>query len=147
MDTWRLIPDRKFSAGFNMAADGYLLRQAEEGGGPPVVRIYGWESPSITIGYHQRPDRAIDLSHLGQTPLARRITGGRALLHDNSELTYAVAGDFIRYPVLGGSLSETYRLISEAIIRFYSIQGWTATMEHRRVEEAVVTRVGDDDVV
>jgi len=114
-----------------MAADAYLLSLAEADTGPPVVRIYGWDRPSITIGYHQRPGRAVDLNRLGETPIARRITGGRALYHDTGEVTYAVAGNFMRYPVLGSDLHGSYNIIARAIVEFYRSHGWPAEISHR----------------
>ena len=131
MHSWRAILDGKNSATFNMAADAYLLEMAENRESEPVVRLYGWDRPSITLGYHQKIERAIDCNRLGETPVVRRITGGRALLHDDGELTYAVAGNFVDNPVLGKSLHESYNLISQAIVRFYQALGWEATITHR----------------
>jgi lipoate-protein ligase A len=131
MDYWRLILDGKNSASYNMAADAFLLEQADQGDSPPVVRIYGWDQPSITIGYHQKLERAVDTARLGTTPVVRRITGGRALLHDDSELTYAVAGNFERYPELGLSLSDSYHIISRAIVSFYNTLGLPARISQR----------------
>lgn len=72
-----------------MASDEWLLSRAESV--PDViVRLYTWSRPAITIGYHQDPARAVELAAIGTTPLIRRVTGGRALLHDQSELTYSM---------------------------------------------------------
>ena len=119
MDSWRLIIEGKNSASYNMAADDYLLKLAEKGESSPIIRIYGWDVPSITIGYHQKLERAVDLSKLADTPVVRRITGGRALYHDNEELTYAVSGNFMAYSDLGEDLHQSYHLISKAIVLFY----------------------------
>lgn len=131
MDKWRLIRDGRRSAAFNMAADDFLLEQAESAGTVPVLRLYGWDKPSITIGYHQKLERAVDVTRLGHTPVVRRSTGGRALLHDDGELTYAVAGDFIRHPILGATLRHSYNMIADAIVRFYRAAGWPAVIAHR----------------
>ncbi len=122
-----MIPYEKRSPSFNMAADACLPDIAESGESVPILRIYGWSEPAITIGYHQEFDRAVDTGKLGGMPVIRRVTGGRALLHDDDELTYAVAGNFIRYPVLGKSLSDSYRIISQAIVMFYEMIGWKAS--------------------
>ena len=114
-----------------MAADAWLLEQAVAGEGPPVLRLYGWDEPSITIGYHQDFGRAVEIARLGQTPVVRRITGGRALLHDDREITYALAGNFIHHKELGESLQASYQRISEAIVAFYRTSGWDAMMSHR----------------
>ncbi len=131
MRSWRVIFDGKNSAAFNMAADAYLLDAAEKGETEPVIRLYGWDRPSITIGYHQTIERAVDCHHLVDTPVVRRLTGGRALLHDDGELTYAMAGNYVDNPGLGKSLHESYNLISQAVVRFYNAIGWEATISHR----------------
>lgn len=131
MERWRVIFGGRRSASFNMAADDFLLSAADSGHSAPVIRIYGWEEPSITIGYHQRLDRAVDVSRLGRTPVVRRTTGGRALLHDDGELTYAVAGNYVRNPRLGGHLHESYRIIAEGIVRFYRLVGWQVSVSRR----------------
>lgn len=131
MEEWRLIYEDGLPAARNMAADAYLLEQAEKGETCPVIRIYGWAEPSITIGYHQQLQRAVDVARLGKTPVVKRITGGRALLHDDHELTYAVAGNYIRFGCLGEELSDSYRLIAQAIIIFYRGCGWEAEMARR----------------
>lgn len=131
MDHWRLILEGRNSASYNMAADAFLLEQADQGDVPPAVRIYGWDRPSITIGYHQQLERAVDTAFLGTTPVVRRITGGRALLHDDNELTYAVAGNFVRHPALGLSLRDSYHIISCAIVAFYNSLGWPARISQR----------------
>ena len=132
MELWRLIIDSKNSASYNMAADSYLLELAEEGDRPPIIRLYGWDRPSITIGYHQKIERAVDKSRLNGTPLVRRITGGRALYHDDRELTYAVSGNFMNYPQLGHDLHTSYRRIADAIVLFYNHAfGWRADIARR----------------
>lgn len=131
MARWRVIVDGPKSASFNMAADAFLFEQAETHSPDPVLRLYAWDRPSITIGHHQRLERAVDRQKLGETPVVRRITGGRALLHDDGEITYAIAGDFRRHPYLGDTLTASYRLIAEAIIRFYQALGRPADMACR----------------
>jgi len=114
-----------------MAADAYLLELVEKGGTPPVLRLYGWDRPSITIGYHQKLERAVDLTRLGPTPVVRRFTGGRALVHDDGELTYAMAGNFADCPQLGRTLHDSYHIISQAIVSFYCELGWPARISRR----------------
>lgn len=131
MSKWRLIIDGESSASFNMAADKYLFESAEKNTSVPVLRIYGWNEPSITIGNHQSLERAVDIFNLGGTPVVKRITGGRALLHDTDEITYAIAGDFEKFPQLGRSLKESYNHISSAIVSFYEALGLRAEINRR----------------
>jgi lipoate-protein ligase A len=142
MENWRSILDGDHPASYNMAADAYLLHAADTDDGVPVVRVYGWDRPSITIGYHQSPERAVNTDKLGETPVVRRITGGRALLHDDNELTYSVSGNFRNYPRLGHNLHETYYLISRAIVDFYNNLGVPAQISRR--DQPVSLRPNDN---
>ncbi len=123
MKRWRLIVDGGQSGQFNMAADAFLLSSSENSSSCPTLRIYDWDKPTITIGYHQHLDNALDRSRLGSTPVVRRITGGRALFHNDQALTYAVAGNFSSSPELGQSIKESYIEISRAIANFYHAIG------------------------
>ena len=114
-----------------MAADAYLLEQVDKDLCSSVLRVYGWHFPSITIGFHQKVDRAVNINELGDTPVARRITGGRALYHDSGEITYAMAGNFERYPELGKSLHESYMKIADILVGFYGKLDWPAQISPR----------------
>lgn len=131
MNKWRLIIDGPQTGEYNMAADAYLLHASEDEGGYPTVRIYDWDRPTITIGYHQQFEKALDVSRLGETPVIRRITGGRALFHNDQSLTYAVAGNFVRSGELGRTIRDSYQEISHAILRFYNSIGIKARMSQR----------------
>lgn len=100
----------------NMARDTELLEQ-HRAGDDPVLRIYRWNPPAVTIGYNQDMasfDRAA-VAGAGYG-LVRRPTGGRAILHAE-ELTYAVVGTSPG-PLFGASLHETYMKINEALLEF-----------------------------
>ena len=94
----------------NMARDSSILRSLEEGVGEPTVRLYGWSSPAISIGYLQGADpfRGLGL------PVVRRVTGGRAVVH-SSEVTYSVTG-LIDSPLFSGGIMSAYSAISACII-------------------------------
>ena len=100
----------------NMARDAELLEQ-HRAGDDPVLRIYRWDPPAVTIGYNQDLasfDRAAVVA--AGYGLVRRPTGGRAILHAE-ELTYAVVGTSPG-PLFGASLHETYMRINEALLEF-----------------------------
>jgi len=113
MDRWRFIDDCPATGAENMAKDEYLLELVEREGGAPILRLYSFHPSAITIGAHQDAARALDLEAVRADSLdvVRRVTGGRALLHED-ELTYSVAGP-------GGALHDgflgTYLRISEAL--------------------------------
>ncbi len=105
---------------YNMAVDEYLFQQALNKPSSIFLRLYTWKTGTITFGYNQNIEKAIDHSKLGSTPLIRRVTGGRALFHDPSELTYAIIvnTENLNNEKITGSLSQTSKSISEALMKF-----------------------------
>src|SRR5262249_61437229 len=80
---WRWIDSGEGSPAWNMALDEAILDAVAEGISPPTVRLYRWESPSISIGKFQLAARGLDLAACAarDIPVVRRPTGGRAVLH------------------------------------------------------------------
>lgn len=108
----------------NMARDTALL-EVHQPGDDPILRIYRWDPPAVTIGYNQ--DLAgFDVDAVAATGygLVRRATGGRAILHAD-ELTYAVVGTSPG-PLFGASLHETYMKINAALLEFLDQLGLQA---------------------
>jgi lipoate-protein ligase A len=85
-----LIQDIAREGAFNMAADLFLARRAEATG-RVILRLYAWERPTLSLGYHQKftPQQLENCRREG-VDVVRRPSGGRAVLHDH-ELTYALA--------------------------------------------------------
>ena len=132
MNSWYLLDDVARTGAENMARDEFLLARAGNGGGMPVLRLYSFDPPAISIGYHQDPAATLDLGALrrDRVDLVRRITGGRALLHDG-ELTYAVcapSGD----GAFGDGLAETFLAISGVLTAALMELGVEAAMEGHR---------------
>jgi lipoate-protein ligase A len=73
----------------NMAADELLAAEAAEAG-CPLVRLYGWAEPTVSLGGFQRLADARACEPLASLAIVRRPSGGGAILH-GSDLTYAVA--------------------------------------------------------
>ena len=94
----------------NMARDSSILRALDAGSGTPTVRVYGWDSPTISIGYMQG---AAPFTGLG-LPVVRRVTGGRAVVHSR-EVTYSVTG-LMDSPLFSGGIMAAYSVISRCII-------------------------------
>lgn len=102
----------------NMQVDRALLDQAEqEAEARTFLRFYRWDVATVSIGYHQQPERALDLEYCSanRIPVVRRPTGGRAVLHD-CELTYAVVSNDDRFFPLQ-TLDQTYLVIAGALQR------------------------------
>ena len=90
ISTGRLIQDEAHGGEFNMAADLYLSQEAGKSG-QVILRLYGWDLPTLSLGFHQKFDDILRHSYAARgIPIVRRPTGGRAVLHDQ-ELTYCLA--------------------------------------------------------
>lgn len=101
-----------------MATDEVLLNSVQKGS-PPILRLYEWKPATISIGYFQAVKKTVDLDKCNKSgmKLVRRITGGRAVLH-NEELTYSFCSSSKDFPELGTNISETYQKISMALLCF-----------------------------
>ena len=80
MIIWRLIEHPDASPARNMAVDEALLREVQA----PVLRLYGWSVPAVSLGYFQ----PAVLAPTGR-PFVRRYTGGGLVDHAH-DLTYTV---------------------------------------------------------
>ena len=88
---WRWIPPVQATAATQMAIDRWMQRQVLAGG-PPLLRLYRWSRPTLSLGRHQQrwPPHWLQLHRQGQLDLVHRPTGGRAVLHAG-DITYALA--------------------------------------------------------
>lgn len=105
---------------YNMAFDEWMFGKALSEAGSRFLRLYTWSRPAITFGFNQTYERAFDHSRLGDVPAIRRVTGGRALLHDPSELTYSLAinTDGNAGAALVGAGSQLSAGIGQALVDF-----------------------------
>jgi len=86
-NNWRLLSEGSMSGVYNMALDYALTQTGNEFN---ILRIYGWNSRTISIGFHQsRSIVDFDRCKSEGIDFVRRPTGGRAILHDN-EITYSI---------------------------------------------------------
>jgi lipoate-protein ligase A len=131
MDRWLLLDSDPAPGAENMALDELLLERAERGGAP-VLRLYAFNPPAITFGAHQDPERIIDFdaARADGIDCVRRITGGRALLHEG-ELTYSVVGP-VRCARFGAGLVETHLTISRALAAAIGSIGCAAEVSRGR---------------
>jgi lipoate-protein ligase A len=140
MQIWRLIRDGFNDGFYNMAVDEAVADAVEKGVSPPTLRFYGWKSPALSIGYSQKIDKGIDTAycHKNRIDIVLRPTGGRAVLHDK-EVTYSLISPKNNPPFFppfkkgegwnyDNSISGTYKVISEALIRGLSFLGIDATV-------------------
>ncbi|HUT04900.1 MAG TPA: biotin/lipoate A/B protein ligase family protein [bacterium] len=111
----RAIESGTSPAALNMAADESLFVNFDSASAEPVLRLYGWDRPCISLGYFQKANDAIrkkSCEKMG-VDVVRRITGGRAVLHDQ-EVTYCVVASSRRGP-FAGQLLDCYRAIADCL--------------------------------
>ncbi|HPQ41644.1 MAG TPA: lipoate--protein ligase family protein [bacterium] len=108
-----------------MAVDEILLRREHP---LPVLRLYQWDRATLSLGMSQELSRHVlpdPIRTLG-IPVIRRLTGGKAVLHDR-ELTYSVTGPMTCRP-FSGDLLASYRDIAEAFCDAFHSLGIPAEM-------------------
>jgi len=117
---WRLLVTEAADGATNMAIDEALWRGRQAGTSPPTIRFFAWAPPTVSLGYGQPLDDAVDVAacHRLGVGLVRRPTGGSAIYHDGPEreLTYTVtaASDDLG---VDADLLTTYQWIAVALLR------------------------------
>ena len=82
----------------------------------PMFRLYAWKPKCVSLGRNQK----FDFSTQG-VDVVRRLTGGRALLHDD-EITYSFVSPVSAVPN-GETVIESYKYISGILIDFFKTLG------------------------
>jgi lipoate-protein ligase A len=108
-----------------MAVDQTLLEQVADPASPPTtfLRFYQWEQPTLSLGFSQKTQKVVDLEYCRThgIRLVRRITGGKAVLHDQ-EITYSVISDDSEF-FPSRDIGETYRRIAVALAAGFKEMG------------------------
>ncbi len=113
----KLIKYSVHSGAENMQIDSDLLEHAILNNSyEPIFRLYGWSPMCVSLGRNQKGD-----FFKGDIDVVRRLTGGRALLHDD-EITYSCVIP-INYIPEGQSIITSYKYISGILINFFSTLG------------------------
>jgi lipoyl(octanoyl) transferase len=125
---WRILVENELSGSWNMAVDQAILRSIEAGQSGPVVRLYGWKKPTLSLGYSQKWERELNKEQIDKDSLSvvRRFTGGRGVLHSN-ELTYSVIAPISED--WRSSLSSTYDFIAQCLYDALQKQGFGVQIE------------------
>lgn len=88
----------------------------------PIFRLYGWSPACVSLGRNQKDD-FLDKEFLKSKniDIVRRLTGGRALLHDK-EITYSYVCS-VSSLKNGESVVESYKEISQILIDSFEKMG------------------------
>lgn len=112
----KIIPYKTRTGKENMQIDSDLLDFAIKNElKEPIFRLYGWEPACVSLGRNQKDDFLdYELLKSKNIDVVRRLTGGRALLHDN-EITYSFIcpESFLQN---GSHIVSSYKEISQILI-------------------------------
>lgn len=112
----KFVPYNIYTGEENMKIDNDLLEKSiQEGSEDAIFRLYGWSPACISLGKNQS-DNFIDKKFLkdNNIDVVRRLTGGRALLHDD-EITYSFVCP-TTYLKHGENVIKSYIEISQILI-------------------------------
>lgn len=107
----------------NMDIDAQLLEDAiTKNLQEPIFRLYGWAPACVSLGRNQ-DDKFLDYDFLKSKNIdvVRRLTGGRALLHDN-EITYSFICP-VSFLKNGEHIVSSYIEISQILIEKFKKLG------------------------
>jgi len=120
-DWFLLFEPEPLPGSWNMAVDEFLFEQAQQ---QPAtfVHFYTWLKPTASLGCSQEASRVVNLEECQRrgVEVVRRMTGGKMVLH-HLEVTYSVASG--EADVFGSTLEDSYRLISEALMKGLELMG------------------------
>ncbi len=130
VSTWRLLLSEPADGPLNMAIDEAILLAVAQGRSLPTLRFYRWAPPCLSLGYAQ-PVADADFARLAAlgSDCVRRPTGGKAILHTD-ELTYSINASQTD-PRMGGGIVESYRRLSEGLLRGLTLLGAVARNDKR----------------
>ena len=136
---WRLLNFQNYNIFENMAIDEAVFYETIKNKKQPTIRFYGSNPAALTIGYFQDAKKELNIEkcRAEEIDIARRITGGRAVLHFN-EITYSIAAGESE-KIFPADISGTYKIISKCLVRGLNNLGIKADMAE---EERAQTKEG-----
>lgn len=122
-----------------MAVDESILESVIEENQPTTLRLYDWFPYALSLG-HSQHFSDIDQPRLQVKgwDLVRRPTGGRAILHAD-ELTYSISSN-AENPILKGSVIESYRIISRALLSALENIGLNANSKLKNQDDSLLSK-------
>jgi lipoate-protein ligase A len=126
MQQWRFIDSGNNCGPENMALDEALLQSFDSHSSQPMLRLYGWSPPALSLGRFQKAGDILDLEQCraAGVPVVRRITGGGVIYHAD-ELTYSIVCASHHIPV-SHSIKDSFRVLTAFLLQFYRDLGLDA---------------------
>jgi lipoyl(octanoyl) transferase len=135
-ESWLFWDDIERPPQENMDIDALLLKQAAILCGKPLIRFYGWDRPSVTIGYVQKEEIVSDRD---KYTVVKRPTGGGVVYHDR-DFTYTVVVPAEHW-IAELDRVESYRVFHKAIVRafaFFGLKGLLVNTEQPKTDRATM---------
>ena len=124
-----------------MAIDEALLRSFDPALSLPVLRLYGWNPPALSLGRFQKAAEVLDLVRClaDAVTVVRRVTGGGVIYHAD-ELTYSLVCSPDQIPATT-SIKDSFRVLTGFLLAFYKRLGVDAAYAADAAPEG--TRLGE----
>lgn len=124
-----------------MAVDEALLRSFAPVTSLPILRLYGWNPPALSLGRFQKAAEVLDLDRCRADSVAvvRRVTGGGVIFHAG-ELTYSLVCAPGQIPPTA-TIKDSFRVLTGFLLAFYRRLGLDAAYAADVVPEG--TRLGE----
>ncbi|MFN3410642.1 MAG: biotin/lipoate A/B protein ligase family protein [Exilispira sp.] len=130
---FRLIIHQENDPYFNMAADEAISFNVGNNLSLPTLRFYRWNPATLSLGYFQKFEKEINYEFCqnNNIGIVRRITGGRAVLHDD-EITYSISIPSNNI-LFEKNLIDSYKLISEALFEGLLLLGLKPEFNYKKL--------------
>ncbi len=139
MKSFYTLIEPSYPSSQNMVRDIELLLKSQTLQ-TPILRIYSWKTPTISIGKMQKAENILNLAKIPEEDITvvQRPTGGRAVLHKN-DLTYSF---FIpsQSSQFGKSLTETYAILAQALQTSLQLLNMQTNFAQKRLEPQEIIR-------
>lgn len=124
-----------------MAIDEALLRSFAPATSLPILRLYGWNPPALSLGRFQKAAEVLGLERCRADGVAvvRRVTGGGVIYHAD-ELTYSLVCAPGQIPP-AASIKDSFRVLTGFLLAFYRGLGLDAAYAADVVTDG--TRLGE----
>lgn len=115
--------------GHQLAAENMRRDEALHAAVRPIVRLYGWKPEAVSLGHSQtEADLDLDAVRAYDLDIVQRGTGGGGILHNASEVTYAVVLP-IDHPDLTTNITHSFGLMSRGVVNALRTLGLPAELE------------------
>jgi len=110
-----------------MAIDEALLCSFDRHDSAPVLRVYGWDPPALSLGRFQDAEAVLDLERCRRdgVGVVRRVSGGGTIYHAD-ELTYSIVCAPDQIPS-ATSVKDSFRILTGFLLDFYRCLGLSAS--------------------